>query len=107
MFNELVSLPIIVSDYDAIAESRRSSLSGLTGTQNEGEDKSIASRSTASRQKWSTGFSDFADEIWHRMSDSMKQKLRDACFEVLKRTDGQGDNQSMRWEYDDDARLLD
>lgn len=61
------------------------------------------------QQNWSTGFSDFADEMWAKMTQGMKQKLREACVEVLRKT-GEADGsqaEHMSWQYDDDARFLD
>lgn len=61
------------------------------------------------QQNWTTGFSDFADEMWAKMTQGMKQKLREACVEVLRKTeeaDGTGE-ECMSWQYDDDARFLD
>jgi len=61
------------------------------------------------QQNWSTGFSDFADELWAKMTQGMKLKLREACVEVLKKTEdaGPGETEHMSWQYDDDARFLD
>jgi len=58
------------------------------------------------QQNWSTGFSDFADDLWAKMTQGMKQKLREACVEVLKKTDD-AEPEHMEWQYDDDARFLD
>ena len=41
------------------------------------------------------------------MTASMKQKLRDACVEVLRKTEDTEKDGRMSWEYDDDARFLD
>ena len=60
------------------------------------------------QQNWTTGFSDFADEMWAKMMQGMKQKLREACVEVLRKTEGaEEDSEHMSWQYDDDARFLD
>ena len=37
----------------------------------------------------------------------MKQKLREACVEVLRKTEDTEKNERMSREYDDDARFLD
>lgn len=60
-------------------------------------------------QNWTTGFSDFADEMWAKMTQGMKQKLREACVEVLRKTEEADGSQAecMSWQYDDDARFLD
>ena len=108
--NDLCSLPIIISDYDAMTASPRHTSRG-TMEESASRDDSVATSDTASdtrpKQKWSTGFGDFADELWSRMTDGMKQKIREACVEVLKRTDGHSKEESMCWQNDDDARFLD
>ena len=115
LLNEIVSLPIIISDYDAIPTT---SINRNASVSVSAESGSITNSSTtasdsesnhAAREKWSTGFSDFADDLWNRMTSGMKQKLREACVEVLKRTDQEPEWTRRRsWEYDDDdARLLD
>lgn len=60
------------------------------------------------QQNWSTGFSDFADEMWAKMTQGMRQKLRETCVEVLRKTEADGSQaECMSWQYDDDARFLD
>jgi len=61
------------------------------------------------QQNWTTGFSDFADEMWAKMTQGMKQKLREACVEVLRKTEEADRERAecMSWQYDDDARFLD
>jgi hypothetical protein len=59
------------------------------------------------QQNWTTGFSDFADEMWAKMTQGMKQKLREACVEVLRKTEGPEEEEQLSWQYDDDARFLD
>ena len=107
--NDLVSLPIIISDYDAI-EANKSQTSPLVETTENSKANSEASdtaSSYASSQSWTTGFTDFADEIWKRMTSGMKLKLREACVEVLRRTDDASEDEKIRWQYDNDARFLD
>lgn len=44
------------------------------------------------------------------MTQGMKQKLREACVEVLRKTeevDEAEEAEGMGWQYDDDARFLD
>ena len=110
LLNDFVSLPIIISDYDAMNEN-------MTGArapdakENLSRESSIAPSDAASsiysQQKWSTGFSEFADDLWSHMTTGMRQKLREACVEVLKRTEGLSEDGRKDWEFDDDARLLD
>lgn len=104
--NDCVYLPIIISDYDA---ERRESTSTI---QTETPTSIVEARSNSTLQtekpKWTTGFSEVADELWNRMNRGMKQKLRDACVEVLKRTDEPVKEVGDRWgAYDDNTRLLD
>ena len=111
LLNDLVSLPIIISDYDAINSNKRRASEATTGEDSRSACITTATddavSSTASHQKWNTGFSDFADDLWSRMTTGMKQKLREACVEVLKRTDDNTHEESTSWQFDDDARLLD
>ena len=108
--NDLVSLPIIISDYDAVTANKRRS-SGANTEGSVSRDSSVAASDTASsirpKQKWTTGFSDFTDELWSRLTAGMKQKLREAAVEVLKRTDDPSEEAMIGSGYDDDARLLD
>lgn len=108
--NELVSLPIIITDHDEAVENKRRSSSSI-GTQDSTQTSSTTDQTTqtncAQRQNWTTGFTSFTDEIWSRMKGDVKQKLRDACVEVLKRTDGAPVEDKMSWRYDEDARFLD
>lgn len=41
------------------------------------------------------------------MTQGMKQKLREACVEVLKKTEEDERTEHLSWQYDDDARFLD
>lgn len=113
LLNGCVSLPIIISDYDAIiANKRRASTSTSLSEASTGAVEPRTSSETSSepavKPKWNTGFSEFADELWGRMTGGMKAKLREACVEVLKRTDDSKHEPSDRWgDHDDNARLLD
>nr|OQO24155.1 hypothetical protein B0A51_06248 [Rachicladosporium sp. CCFEE 5018] len=118
MLNDFVGLPIVISDWDAMTtsststtaqqqHSRSSTVSTISTTSTE---SSTAKNIVTQGQQWSTGFSEFADDLWLRMTSGMKKKLRDAAVEVLKKTDEHcpeavGDR--MEWMYDDDARFLD
>ena len=105
--NDCVYLPIIISDYDA--ERRESSSTAQTKGENSAESPSSDSIPQTEKAKWTTGFSEVADELWNRMNRRMKQKLREACVEVLKRTDEPLMSEvADRWGgYDDNTRLLD
>jgi hypothetical protein len=120
LINDFVGLPIIISDFDALTSnanngSTQQSQSQLpTPTTDQSSPSSTVnlaySTSTVSamQQNWATGFSDFADDMWAKMTQGMKQKLRGACVEVLKKTeDSDGQAEHLSWQYDDDARFLD
>lgn len=124
LIHDFVGLPIFVSDFDALTSSSSSSNANpnngpaASSTQSpihESSTSSIVSTAysnsttSALQQNWTTGFSDFADELWAKMTQSMKSKLREACVEVLRKTEegGDGDLEHMGWQYDDDARFLD
>ena len=102
--NDLVSLPIIITDFDAETDS----------TSKKSDDQTLpqtasSTASEASFQKWTTGFNDFADEMWKSMTAGMRAKLREAAVEVLKRTDDtkSGAKGEFWGEWDEDARFLD
>ena len=118
--NEFDGLPIIISDFDALANDNASPQPSQSTSPTPQERQSSPSPAvshaystagTASpmQQNWATGFSDFADEMWAKMTQGMKQKLREACVEVLKKTEEAEGSQAehMGWQYDDDARFLD
>lgn len=100
--NDLVSLPIIITDFDAE--------SATNSKKTEDRPSSSQARGHASEvafQKWSTGFNDFADEMWKSMTTAMRTKLREAAVEVLKRTDDTKSGVEFWGEWDEDARFLD
>ena len=117
---DFVGLPIIISDYDALTSNSSSTptpgsnVSTDNPRTSSGQSTSSSavsqaySNGTASamQQNWSTSFSDFADDLWAKMTQGMKQKLREACVEVLKKTED-AEPEHMSWQYDDDARFLD
>lgn len=118
--NDFVGLPIIISDFDALTTPSTSNNSTTTTTQSPSSptDRQSSTSSAVSnayqsgttsptQQNWNTGFSDFADELWAKMTQGMKQKLRDACVEVLRKTKDAESTEHMSWQYDDDARFLD
>ncbi|KAI7163606.1 hypothetical protein KC349_g1250 [Hortaea werneckii] len=120
--NDFVSLPIIVSDYDALVDSKppsttktsrpqidvqsnlasSSSLSPSLNPPSSNKDSSLASK-----QNWSTGFNDFVDSLWSHMTKGMKSKLREACVEVLRRTEDPSEEEKLWGVWDEDARMLD
>lgn len=117
--NDFVGLPIIISDYDALTSNSDTSeganralqptiqqTSRQQSTSSSEGDVLALSATSAQQQNWQTGFSDFADQLWAKMTQGMKQKLRDACIEVLKKTEDP-EPEGMSWQYDDDARFLD
>lgn len=121
--NDFVGLPIIISDFDALTNNSTASEvpSQTPATQSAASSPTTYQPSTSSsvatayssgtvsaaQQNWNTGFADFADELWAKMTQGMKQKLRDACVEVLRKTEDVESTEHMSWQYDDDARFLD
>lgn len=104
LLKDFVGLPIIVSDYDALTTNNNNTSSGTL--QHDRHVSTSSTSTTASEQNWSTGFSDFADDLWAKMTTGMKKKLREACVEVLRKTE-EVEMEGMSWQYDDDARFLD
>lgn len=105
ILNEFTTLPIVISDYDA----DRTPKPALAARKTESGSWPIAfssSSATSPDFAWSTGFSTFADEMWNSMTTSMKHQLREACYQVLKRTDNRKVDYAQS-EYYDDARFLD
>lgn len=47
------------------------------------------------------------EEIWSLISDATKNKIREACYEVLRRVDTPQQDAGAGFEYDDDARFPD
>lgn len=124
LINDFVGLPIIISDFDALTNSNNNASSqpaqSPTPTPNSQSSTAAAAISqahsnntvSAMQQNWTAGFSDFADEMWAKMTQGMKQKLREACVEVLRKTEEEEAEGSRAecvssWQYDDDARFLD
>jgi hypothetical protein len=107
MLNDLVSLPIIIQDWDVAMENNRRASASTTETDTTSNATQSPSSAASATQRWTTGFGVVTDELWSRMTARMKQKLREACVEVLKRTDDNAAGDKMSWEYDDDARFLD
>ncbi|KAI7277888.1 hypothetical protein KC345_g6345 [Hortaea werneckii] len=120
--NDFVSLPIIVSDYDALVDSKphskakptlprvdvqSSSTSSPSPSPASNPSPSDKSSSIASQQNWSTGFNDFVDSLWSHMTNGMKSKLREACVEVLRRTEDPSEEEKLWGVWDEDARMLD
>jgi len=111
----------IVTDYDAMLAKDKlpnkpvtssDSTSSITGNRQSASTTAASISSAASdglnqAQQWSTGFADVADALWNHMTGSMRQKLREACVEVLRRTDDPSDEEKVAWMYDEDARFLD
>ncbi|KAK5129386.1 hypothetical protein LTR08_003546 [Meristemomyces frigidus] len=104
------NLPIIISDYDAILAAKNTSLERKpSATESNIAPASSTSSTTNSpvEQNVTLGFADFADELWSRMTHGMKTKLREACVEVLKRTEDNDEEEKTAWVWDEDARFLD
>lgn len=123
LINDFVGLPIIISDFDALPNSNNNASSPPTQPSTPTTNSQLSTATaisqthsnntvSAMQQNWTTGFSDFADEMWAKMTQGMKQKLREACVEVLRKTEEEEVEGSRAecvssWQYDDDARFLD
>lgn len=123
LINDFVGLPIIISDFDALPDNNNSNTSSqpsqpptpTTNSQSSTISQAYSNNTvSAMQQNWTTGFSDFADEMWAKMTQGMKQKLREACVEVLRKTEEEEEEAEgsraecvSSWQYDDDARFLD
>ncbi len=105
LLNDCITLPITISDWDAPNTQIHSSPE-TAEREIAQANKHQASASTYSQFSWKTGFSDYVDDLWKAMTEEMKRKLREACVEVLRRTDEAGDERIFE-QVDDDARLLD
>ncbi|KAI6887396.1 hypothetical protein KC363_g2945 [Hortaea werneckii] len=119
LVNDFVSLPIIVSDYDALlvkstphskpkpTRPRVDVQSSLTSSPSMNASPTDKGTGLASQQNWSTGFNDFVDGLWSHMTNGMKSKLREACVEVLRRTEDPSEEEKLWGVWDEDARMLD
>ena len=102
------NLPIIVSDYDEVLATKSTTSQQQPSSKIESNSAPASSASSTTnspvQQSVTLGFADFADELWSRMTNGMKIKLREACVEVLKRTEDADEAENV---WDEDARLLD
>lgn len=103
-----VSLPIIISDFDASDNDKQPMSAGVAGRIDREDSVSTThtTSSSASLPRWTTGFGNYVDDMFGRMTNGMKRKLREACFEVLRRTDETGREEFVS-PFEDDARFLD
>lgn len=109
ILNDHVSLPIIISDYDAIQANKEEASEHAQHRSHNRQDSVSTTESegsTIATYHWTTGFGQYLDECWSRMTDHAKRKLRDACGEVLRRTDDTAED-GVFSRCDDDARMLD
>lgn len=102
---DFVSLPIIITDWDALTEAKSHI---KTPTEEIARSHTISQMAKASskQQVDKPALKESAEQIWNRISDSTKSKIRDAALEVLRRTD-ECQNEKTTFQYDDDARFLD
>jgi hypothetical protein len=98
LINDFVGLPIIISDFDALPSNNDTSspfssqpaqqlptpTSGQLSTAPSISQAYSNNTVSAMQQNWTTGFSDFADEMWAKMTQGMKQKLREACVRAAE-----------------------
>lgn len=104
--HDFISLPIVISDYDAICESKKRVHVPTAEIERSRSNASNARRDDSKELEKSAGFTESVEDIWNRISDATKQKIREACMEVLRRTE-QSQSDDQAFQYDDDARFLD
>lgn len=108
--NDFLSLPILISDYDALfalapcpsASTSTTTSSSPTnpstttapssGPQPSKATPSIEEAFADTAARWTTGFATFTDALFSRMTQGAKSKLREACVEVLRRTEDADDD---------------
>lgn len=101
---DFVSLPIIITDWDTITEAKSHI---KTPKEEIARSHTVSRMATGSKQEPGLpAFKESTEEIWNRISDTTKSKIREAALEVLRRTD-ECQNEKMTFQYDDDARFLD
>lgn len=101
---DFVSLPIIITDWDAVTEAK-SHIQTPTAEIAKSHMISQMARASSMQEVDKPAFKESAEQIWNRILDSTKSKIREAALEVLRRTD-EGQNENMTFQYDDDARFL-
>jgi cell pole-organizing protein PopZ len=99
---DFLGLPIIIIDYEALCTAKQS-----TRTPTEMATRSRAASAALNEKSAQMGFADAIDELWDQMSSAMRNKVREACYEVLRRTDGSKDVVGRDFDNDNDARFLD
>lgn len=101
---DFISLPIIITDWDALTAAK----SHIRAPTAEIERSHTISRmATSSKEEpGKPAFNESVEEIWNRISDTTKSKIREAALEVLRRTD-ECQSTKMSFHYDDDAHFLD
>lgn len=106
--HDFISLPIVICDYDAICESKKIVRVPTAEIERSRSNASNGSRDDSKEPEKLAGFTESVEDIWNRISDATKQKIREACMEVLRRTEqSRSDDQMTSFQYDDDARFLD
>lgn len=99
--HDFASLAIIVTDWDALYAKT---------TTNSRFTAPPRTRSSAIPEpieyNTESGISNGLDEIWSLLSNVLKNKLREACIGVLRRTDNFDASENC-YRLDEDARLLD
>lgn len=106
---EFVSLPIVVTDYDKLQQSESGGNTPSKEIQSTSARPASASEAQEDDKVFIDEITDAAEDVWKRLSTAMKTKVREACIEVLRRTDDTNSSEKPHddFEYDDDARFLD
>ncbi|GAB7364927.1 hypothetical protein MBLNU230_g5715t1 [Neophaeotheca triangularis] len=110
-----LGLPIIITDDDAISTRSTNTTTSAspqqTSPQQASTPASSQSSSSTSSQTWQADLTTLADGLWNAITNTVKQKLRAACAEVLRRTDDPEGREwkvgGGKWGLDEDARFLD
>ncbi|KJY01561.1 hypothetical protein TI39_contig287g00029 [Zymoseptoria brevis] len=104
LLQQFIGLPIILVDYEALCLTKQASR-----TPTEAMTRSHTPSAAAVALNGKTvqiGLADSIDDLWDQMTSAMRAKVREACYEVLRRTDGPKEI-GHDFDYDNDARFLD
>jgi hypothetical protein len=93
---DFLGLPIIIIDYEALCTTNQTIRATTTP----------AGKLALHEDRAQMGIAEAIDELWDQMSSAMRNKVREACYEMLRRTDGSKEV-GRDFDYDNDARFLD
>jgi hypothetical protein len=93
---DFLGLPIIIIDCEALCTTSQTIRATTTP----------AGKVALHEDRAQMGIAEAIDELWDQMSSAMRNKVREACYEMLRRTDGSKEV-GRDFDYDNDARFLD